>query len=325
MTPPAPLPPLLVAVGDSITSGHEARSVNQADGTVTWQTTCDDSTTSWANNLRTMLGVPVARYYNFAHSGAATSDILTATPYTNPCGVVSQQARAQIADATTVLQNNPSRAGAANVAVANGGINDTNWTTVATKLVTSKVFGFGGAPAWAVANAQACSDYIFGNPAGNPTPGAPAGAIPPFWDGQAKSGGITTGAAQITLNLITADPGAQVRYLLYYKWNNDPYLPANCVQATQKATDQLNGWIKLGVAAAQIMWILTGGDPTRINAVCGQFWQLGPQDIQVQLQSQAIPNKVNLPGWPHPNVAGRADLATCVNGTLARAPGGGVG
>jgi hypothetical protein len=317
MQPPPPLPPLLVAVGDSVTSGHESRPVRQPNGAVIWQTTCDDPTTSWADDLRNLLGVPVARYYNFAHSGATTTDVLATKPYTNPCGVASQQARTQIGDAIAVLQNNPSRPGAANVAVATAGINDTNWVNVATGLIIGVV------PAWAIANAQACTDYVLGNPAGNP--GAPAGVILPAWDGQARSGTITTGVAKIALNLITADPAAQVRDLLYYKWGKDPYLPANCGQAAQNATDLLNGWIKLGVAVAQLAWIMSGGNPTRINTSCDRNWPLGPQNIQVQLTSQGIPNNARVPGWPHPNIAGRADLATCINGTLPRAPGGGIG
>ena len=57
MPPPQPLPPLLVAVGDSVTSGHEARPVRQPNGAVVWRTTCDDPATSWAEDLRNLLGV----------------------------------------------------------------------------------------------------------------------------------------------------------------------------------------------------------------------------------------------------------------------------
>jgi hypothetical protein len=40
--------------------------------------------------------------------------------------------------------------------------------------------------------------------------------------------------------------------------------------------------------------------------------------------SWGIPNWAFVPGWPHPNAAGRGALAGCVNGTLPRAPGGGI-
>ncbi|HEX4705896.1 MAG TPA: hypothetical protein VH352_27510, partial [Pseudonocardiaceae bacterium] len=208
--PPPPPPPLLVAVGDSVTSGHEARP-----GRLVWRTTCDDPGTgaaapgsSWAGNLRALLAVPWNRYFNFAHSGASTGDVLATFPYTNPCGVVSQPVRAQIADATAVLAANPSRPGNANVAVATGGVNDTNWTAVLTQLVSRRVGGavaglFGAAPGWAVANPGACTDWTFGNPRGNP--GAPPGAVPPAWNGVAASGGIAARAAAISLNLIGAD------------------------------------------------------------------------------------------------------------------------
>lgn len=298
--------------------------MRQPNGAVAWRTTCDDLATSWAEDLRTLLGVPAARYFNFAHSGARTVDVLTTSPYTNGCGAVSQQARTQIADAIAVLQNNPSRAGAANVAVVTAGINNTNWVAVAGDLVNRQL-GFGGAPAWAVANAAACTDYVLGNRNGNP--GAPGGlgvAVPAAWDGEARAGAVTAGVAQIAIGLIAADPGAQVRHLLYYKWNNDPYIPPACVAVAQRSTDLLNGWITLGVVVAQIQWMTAGFNPNRIGAGCGQTWLLGPQNVQMVLTSTGIPNNIRVPGWPHPSMAGRADLAACVNRLLPRAQGGGV-
>jgi hypothetical protein len=310
-------------VGDSITSGHEARPVRQG-GNVVWRTTCDDPATSWAEDLRGLIGVPAARYFNFAHSGSTTTDVLATKPYTNGCGVVSQQARTQIDDAIAVLRNNPSRAGAANVAVATAGINNTNWVTVAGNLV-SRQLGLGGAPAWAVANAASCTDYVIGNRNGNPgAPGGLGAPVPPAWDGEGRAGVITADVARIAIGLIAADPGAQVRHLLYYKWNNDPYLPPVCVAVAQRATDLLNGWISLGVAVAQIQWMTAGFNPNRIGAGCAQTWPIGPQNVQMVLTSSGIPNNARVPGWPHPNVAGRADLAACVNRLLPRAQGGGI-
>jgi hypothetical protein len=163
-----------------------------------------------------------------------------------------------------------------------------------------------------------------GNPAGNPTPGAPPGAIPPAWDGAAKSGGISANTAAIMLSLIGADPGAQVRQLLYYRWIRDPNLPPVCNPAVVRATTTLNGWISFGVLVARIVWALVGGNPNRIQAVCQQLWIPGPNFIQTRIVSWGTPNWAFVPGWPHPNAAGNAALANCVNGTLARAPGGGV-
>ena len=72
-------------------------------------------------------------------------------PYTNPCGVVSQAARSQLADATALLRANPSVRGWANVAVLMAGVNDTNWVTVARQLVGRQLGGpiaarFGATP-----------------------------------------------------------------------------------------------------------------------------------------------------------------------------------
>jgi hypothetical protein len=284
---------------------------------------------SWAGNLRALLGVPWNRYFNFAHSGSSTTAVLTSSPYTNPCGVVSQAARTQIADARAVLTANPSRAGASNVAVADAGVNNSNWVAVATRLVARRMGGaiaglFGAAPGWAVANPGACTDYVLGNPAGNPTPGAPAGAIPPAWNGVASSGGIAAGAASIALNLISADPGAQVRYLLYYRWIGDPNLPPVCNPITIRASTMMNGWIKFGILVAKVVWALMLGRPNRIQAVCQLTWNPGPGSIQTRLVSFGIANWALIPGYPHPNAAGRGALANCVNGTLPRAPGGGV-
>jgi len=332
--PPPPPPPLLVAVGDSVTSGHEARP--GAWWWQPWRTTCDDPGvgpaapgSSWAGNLRALLGVPWNRYFNFAHSGASTGNVLTTSPYTNPCGVVSQAARTQIADANAVLAANPSRAGAANVAVVTAGVNDTNWVAVATQLVARQLGGavaglFGFAPGWAVANPGACTDWVIGNPAGNATPGAPPGAIPPAWNGAAVSGAIAGGAAAISLNLISADPGAQVRHPLYYRWIGDPNLPPVCNPAAVTATTTMNGWIGVGILVAKIVWAFLGGNPNRIQAVCQQLWNPGAASIQTRLLSFGIANWAVVPGWPHPNAAGRGALAGCVNGTLPRAPGGGV-
>jgi len=329
--PPPPPPPLLVAVGDSVTSGHEARA-----GGLVWRTTCDDPGTgpaapgsSWAGNLRALLAVPWNRYFNFAHSGSATTDVLATVPYTNPCGVVSQPVRAQIADAAAVLAANPSRAGAANVAVVTAGVNDTNWTAVATQLVSRRLGGaigrlFGAAPAWSVANPGACTDWAFGNPAGNPTPGAPPGAIPPAWNGAAASGGIAAGAASISLQLIGADPGAQVRHLLYYRWIGDPNLPNVCNPAAIRAATMINGWIGFGILVAKVVWAFLGGNPNRIQAACQLLWNPGPANIQTRLISFGIANWALVPGYPHPNAAGRAALAGCVNASLPRAAGGGV-
>jgi hypothetical protein len=299
-----------------------------------WRTTCDDPGTgpaapgsSWAGNLRALLAVPWNRYFNFAHSGASTAAVLTATPYTNPCGVASQPAVPQIGDATAVLAANPSRAGAANVAVTTAGVNDTNWVGVATQLVSRQMgppvsWVVAPAPAWAVANPAACTDWTFGNPAGNP--GAPPGAIPPAWNGVASSAAISAGSASIALRLIGADPGAQVRHLLYYRWIGDPNLPRVCNPAAVRATTMINGWITVGILIAKIIWAFLGGNPNRIQAVCQLLWNPGPAFIQTRIVSWGIPNWALVPGWPHPNAAGRAALAGCVNGTLPRAPGGGI-
>jgi hypothetical protein len=91
-----------------------------------------------------------------------------------------------------------------------------------------------------------------------------------------------------------------------------------------RATTTLNGWISFGVLVARIVWALVGGNPNRIQAVCQQLWIPGPNFIQTRIVSLGTPNWAVVPGWPHPNAAGNAALGNCVNGTLARAAGGGV-
>ncbi|MGH3995522.1 MAG: hypothetical protein ACRDSN_24030, partial [Pseudonocardiaceae bacterium] len=267
--------------------------------------------------------------FNYAHSGAATTDILGTVNYRNPCGVVSQPVRSQVNDARAVLLANPSRAGAANVAVADGGVNDTTWTGTALRLIGRHYGGmvagwFGAAPTWAVDNPVACTDYVLGNPAGNPTPGAPPGAIPPVWNGVAASGGISGRVAAIALNIMTADPGAQFRYLHYHKWIGDPNLPPVCSPVKNRAIGMINGWITFGVLVAKIVWFFMLNDPNRIQAVCERTFNPGPGSIQTRLVSFGEPNWAPIPGYPHPNAAGRNTLANCVNGTLPRAPGGGI-
>jgi len=50
----------------------------------------------------------------------------------------------------------------------------------------------------------------------------------------------------------------------------------------------------------------------------------GRANIQTRLVSWGRNNWALVPGWPHPNAAGRGVLSNCVNGTLARFPGGGI-
>jgi len=135
---------------------------------------------------------------------------------------------------------------------------------------------------------------------------------------------ITGGAANIALSLIGADPGAQVRHLLYYSWIGDPNLPAVCTPAALRATALLNGWINTGILVAKIVWAFMGGNPNRIQAVCPLLWNPAAASIQTRLISFGIPNRALVPGWPHPNAGGRGALAACVNGTLPRAAGGGI-
>jgi hypothetical protein len=224
----------------------------------------------------------------------------------------------QIGDATAVLRRWPSRAGAANVAVADAGINDTNWVSVATQLVSRQMgppvtWFVTPAPAAAVANVPACNNWVFGG-----------GGVAPAWNGVAVSGTITANVAGIALQLITADSGAQVRHLLYHTWARDPNLPPNCQPAQNRATGMFNGWIQVGILIAQIVWAFFGGNPNRIQAVCALAWINGPAFVQMRLMSWGIPNWAFVPGWSHPNAAGRNAIANCVNGTLPRAPGGGI-
>src|SRR5262249_53139222 len=249
-----------------------------------------------------------------APAGPSTSAGLGAVPSTTRCGFAAQAARSQLAAAAAVLRATPSVAGWANVAVATAGVNDTNWVGVARQLVGRQRGGrlavwFGATPNWAVANPGACTDWVFGNPAGNP--GAPPGAVPPAWNGVASSGAVAIGNARIALGLISADPGAQVRHLLYYRWRGDPNLPRNCAPAAVRATTMLNGWVSTGVVIAKIVWAFFGGNARRIQAVCQQMW-VGMGNIQPQIFSWGRNNWALVPGWPHPNAAGRGVLSGCV-------------
>ena len=147
--PPPPAGPRVVALGDSVTSGHVGGTGPGRDVTV-----CDHPLTSYADNLRVQLGVPAV---NVAHSGATTSAVLTASPYINPCGDVSQQARPQIADAVAALQAAPSQPGRRNVSVVTAGLSDTNLVAVLRDIIAD--------PAAAAASPQACHEVVHGNPA----------------------------------------------------------------------------------------------------------------------------------------------------------------
>jgi hypothetical protein len=123
--PPVPANPgLLVAFGDSVTSGHNVQPnasgfnvlLNKPNPGVT---TCDDPVYSYANALSTMLGIPAGGYTNVAHSGATTTEALSATGFKNSCNQVVQPVASgsEVAQASAVLAANPSNGNVVNVSV----------------------------------------------------------------------------------------------------------------------------------------------------------------------------------------------------------------
>jgi hypothetical protein len=327
-------PGLLVAFGDSVTSGHHATpdavGFNALGNPTPSVTTCDDPQYSYANALATLLGVAPASYTNVAHSGATTDQVLNQSPFTNSCGQTVQPAASgtEVAQAAKILSASPSQGKVVNVAVGTGGANDANWVPILTGLILTSLGQPGKAPAGTplptpaqVANQNACKTYVFGQ-----------------WTGPAMSGQLAVNVATIALNLISADPGAFVRYVGYYDFGTGSptvatfggvlnYLPTTCSSAITAGVGFTNGVQRIGITAAKIIRLLSNNDPSRIGWVdpqCAGAWNPAAPFMQVNLVSYppAPNNTVLVPGYPHPSPQGMTAIANCVNLSLPRTVAG---
>ena len=367
-------PGLLVAFGDSVTSGHNAtQAMNPRGGllgtpsginpdrtTTPGVTVCDDQAYSYAKALATLLGVPAGGYTNVAHSGATTSEVLSATKFMSSCLQQVQPAPGQpnlgseIAQATALLAASPCKGQVVNVAVGTGGANDSNWVPLLAGLIL-RSFGVpeGDAPKDGSVLYPKDVDILGKDGAANCS-----AWVRDNWQGYQGpyAGSLAINVAAISLALINADPGAFVRYVGYYDFgtgspkvtfeikafgktltSNLPYLVANCAAAITAGVGWTNGVQRIGVTAAEIIWLLAGNDPSRlgwVNPQCAGAWvpasnfvQPGLVDHTFDAAGKVVNGKdgkpIDVPGYPHPlDPTGTGAIANCVNLSLPRTAAG---
>lgn len=289
-----PLAPILVAVGDSITSGHHKDSGFA-------KTICNDPDYGYPYyvSLRMNTLLPPkwqATYVNLARSGFSTSDVLDGG--TDACGVRyvgSGRTTAPITDGQQDLNASVRITGQEswNRVVITAGINDTNWISTVKKAILSSAL----IPSSLLQNAT-CSTVLWA-----------------AWSGYNRSidNTIAANAYRILMDLDTAqlggDPDAQISWLGYYNMAGTGLLPAGCASAVQQAVNQVDAAIRYGLGATgrSYSWI----DPDSVMHMRAdriqQFYL--PEDVCFL----NLGCKTNPPGWPHPNSAGAQAIAALIS------------
>ena len=138
-------PVTLVAAGDSITSAHNQTGfgIGTCDNTTSdaRKLTGNDANFSYAG-LYFGLNKQIISYYNFARTGFSTDNIRTAVAATtDACGNPWNRNDTPLNLAVSVIKR-AKAAGSAAYFVTDGGVNNTNWTTVVSKLAECQGIGF---------------------------------------------------------------------------------------------------------------------------------------------------------------------------------------
>jgi hypothetical protein len=270
--------PVLIALGDSVTSGHHGGGKT---------TVCDDSGYGYPArvfaNLKAASGEDwflAEQYVNLAHSGFGTQQVLQGG--TNGCGASFD---APITDAVTLLKQHVD-AGVPNQVVISVGINNTDWVKVLEGVVFAVVLG-------QKMTADDCATSL----------AKWNGPNVAFIDGDA---GIFQGILSILGQLVEADPRVQISFLGYYNMANTgfsntdksgPYAPAVCNTAVADGKKAINNWIQEAIATSTAAGNTTFVDTSFLD---------GKNDELQQLTGKGL--GVSTTGWPHPNDAGHNDI-----------------
>jgi hypothetical protein len=267
--------PVLIALGDSVTSGHHGGGKT---------TVCDDPSYGYPArvfaNLQSASGEDwflADQYVNLAHSGFGTQEVLQGGA--NAC---KASFGAPITDAVTLLKQHAG-SGVPNQVVISVGINNTNWVTVLEGVGLAVALG------QKMTAAQCAAKIATWN-----------GPNVAFIDGDT---GIFQGVLSIVNQLVEADPRAQISFVGYYNMantgfsntdNSGPYAPAVCSAAVADSQKAINNWIQEAIGA--------GGNTTFVDT---SFLDGKNAELQ-QLTGKGL--NVSSTGWPHPNAAGHKDI-----------------
>jgi hypothetical protein len=292
-----PKAPVLIAIGDSITSGHHNDPSNGDVGT-----TCEDPSYGYAGKFaaKWAAALPVgpwrnqSRYINVADSGFATQlrNNSTAEGSVLDGGTDACQNVVDYVPVTEAHQLLKARAGSWNQVIATGGINDMNWSAVVTDIVqrqAAKYAAGGGSIA-----ASVCQNIINNK-----------------WNGlkSAVLNSITNGVGKITTRLRTADSGVRITWLGYYNIAGtgtntgfrSPYVPDTCQAPVENAVGAVNSAAQAGLPL-NATFISTEGVMNSDDTKLQPLYAIGAGINDLF----RMPNP---PGWPHPNEAGAAAIA----------------
>lgn len=293
---PTPRRPILVALGDSITSGHHRDSSLQ--GTV-----CDDPLYGYPATVmrRLQAALPLdwrgGYYANLAHSGFSTDQIEKGGK--NACG--ETVSTAPLFSAEKLLSSNARLVDGVLVpswdqVVITGGIDNTNWGNVVTQVVSDYADPLR-------VDAAKCREDV------NRWDGWPKG------DGSLSQTqvGIRDGVKRITDGLQAAAVSSHISWISYYdiagtgtsNLRNIEAVPSLCDPAMADATRAMRLNIRAGLPSNVPL--------LDANLIVGNK----NEDLQRFLLSQEITrfgrNDYNLSGWPHPNRTGASLIGSLVS------------
>ena len=290
--------PVLIALGDSISSGHHHQV---QDGQV--KLICDAPDYSYAAEVYRRLAARPGKvwadpgqYHNLAHSGFGTSTAFWPKG-TVAGGVLDGGTTAcmketafdtPIVQAVALLKARADKGVRGNKVVITAGINDTNWTEVLGGLAFSSLRGrLNGV------TAAQCRDLVFKGAAmigGNNVTNA-------TWDGPGKMATIAENVVKIVDQLGDADPNVEIYWVEYYNMAGSgglfSSLPMACADAVEDGLVLLN----------RVTIYRDGVDASR-------YWRTARMVASTGLDHSRTEMQQDLPGWPHPNPDGHKRIAT---------------
>ncbi len=218
-----PKAPLLLAIGDSVTSGHNRLGL--AD-----QSTCEDANYGYPRYVRDAIAASLPsqwapRYENFAYSGFSTSMMLL-TGQEDACHVTIPQS--PLAQAQQELSAN---VGSWNYVVATGGIDDTDWVAQITEAGTNSTLQ---GPFY---KEQNCASDL-----------ADWSGWDPINVGQTISNNVST----IVDTLRGADSVVKIDWLGYYNIANTGPISAVCELPMNNALDRMAEYVSDGLSGRNV-------------------------------------------------------------------------
>jgi lysophospholipase L1-like esterase len=306
--------PVLVALGDSVTSGHHKEQKQP--------TACDDRDYSYANALYLKMRKDKAanwgdpdQYQNYAHSGFGTKEVIDGGE--NACKATFGGADIPLAKATKLLT---AHANKGNFVVLTVGINDTNWVQL--------IEGIAGTAAWSAGKMaeEKCDDLLwngsgksfagldFYDEANSNLPEARKKAIAKLRQD------VSDRLTGIIKKLVAADPTVHIVFLNYYNPSGSgfsttafigtfkgPVLPESCRKPIQKRLDSANGLLK---DAARGAFDKQADFDARVSFVTAADLNDPKNGLLQSLFAEEQNQKPKQPpGWPHPNQKGHGVIA----------------